>query len=637
MVNLAIAGKALRQLGLARLAENGIYRLGLRFGWWQVSRPVGSNYSIDLSAFPPVSDFPAGDYALSQAEEVIAGRVRLFGGKPRPLVLAPPGRLRPWLDYERGLADWGVSDVKEIWEPARFGWAVTLARAYRQTHQDRFPRAFWEQFEQFRVSNPAYLGPNWTSGQEAALRIITWAFILGAVRDSSETTPQRLAVLASAIAEHAARIPPTLIYARSQDNNHLLSEAAGLFTAGTMLVGDPSAKKWRAAGWDWFQRAIYRQVVTDGTYIQQSLNYHRLLLQLALWMDALARAQGISWPETSRQRLAAAVEWLLPRVDPLTGRAPNFGHNDGAYLFPFGDFSDQRPVVQAAALAFLNRRVLPAGPWDEFATWLGLQNLAAWDDTSQCHASQEDIHQDSGALILPSGADRVFLRSARFHRRPGQADQLHVDLWHGGEPVTLDPGTYRYSALPPWENALASALVHNTVTINGQEPMLRAGRFLWLDWDQADERVVRQDGISARRLGYRKLGVLHRRTVSRPHMSLWRVEDQLERVGSVSKVYRVTLHWLLQDWPWRLEGQKLILDSAYGSWELKVTCAADEPPVAEVTLIRAGDVVAGKGGELPIIYGWFSPAYGELQPALSLLVSMTVALPACFVTEFYCP
>ncbi len=124
-------------------------------------------------------------------------------------------------------------------------------------------------------------------------------------------------------------------------------------------------------GWTWFNRAIVRQVEPDGSYIQQSMNYHRLMLQLALWMDSLARQNGDEWPDESRKRFAAAAVWLSERLDRVSGQAPNLGHQDGAYLFPFGEHADHRPVAQAAARAFREGPALPAGEWDEFSAWLG--------------------------------------------------------------------------------------------------------------------------------------------------------------------------------------------------------------------------------------------------------------------------
>ena len=104
---------------------------------------------------------------------------------------------------------------------------------------------------------------------------------------SPHTTPERVSLLANIFIDHASRIPPTLSYARAQNNNHLLSEAVGLYTAGCALPYHPEALRWRELGWRWFNQGIQSQFSEDGAYMQHSANYHRLALQLALWMRLL--------------------------------------------------------------------------------------------------------------------------------------------------------------------------------------------------------------------------------------------------------------------------------------------------------------------------------------------------------------
>ena len=54
------------------------------------------------------------------------------------------------------------------------------------------------------------------------------------------------------IADHADRIPPTLSYSRAQNNNHLVSEAVGLYTAGALLQQHPRSHKWKRIGLKYF-------------------------------------------------------------------------------------------------------------------------------------------------------------------------------------------------------------------------------------------------------------------------------------------------------------------------------------------------------------------------------------------------
>lgn len=644
---IGTALKALRQLGPALLAENGLYRLGLRLDWWKIEPPddlIG--YSLQLEALPPVRAAAKGVenlHLLEDAGLILRGKVRLYGGEPVPLTLEPAGPLYPWAEYELGRAQTGVEDIKDVWEPARFGWTVILARAYAAVGDERYAQAFWQGFELFQTANPPYRGPNWTSGQEAAIRILTWALSARVFVLSPHSTPQRMAQLAQAIHVHACRIPATLIYARSQDNNHLLSEAAGLYTAGILLPTHPSAGKWRKMGWKWFNRAILRQVEPDGTYIQQSVNYHRLMLQLALWMDSLARQNGEGWPKDSQERLAAAAGWFTQRLDRISGHMPNLGHQDGANLFPFGEHTDYRPVAQAASRAFGDGPALPAGEWDEFSAWLGW----AIDDLKPAGADQDKAddnitppgvgkecthYQDSGGIILRSGQDWAMLRAAHFHHRPGQADQLHLDLWHKGQNIALDAGTYRYSAAAPWNNALASASVHNSVTIDDLEPMTRAGRFLWLDWDQAQVLRIEPGRVSVERDGYRKLGIRHRRTVDWLGEGGWRIMDDLLPAGDALQSHTYTLNWLLPDWPWELTGNKLRLRGPEDAIEVEVSC----PTAAldcEIRLVRAGIILVGKGA-IPAAVGWVSETYAMKRPALAWRLRVRGPAPSTFITIF---
>jgi hypothetical protein len=188
---------------------------------------------------------------------------------------------------------------------------------------------------------------NWISAQEAALRLVGMVFCGWVFDDSPHSTPELKQRLAEAVADHARRIAATLAYGHAQNNNHLLSEAAGLYTAGVALAGHSSASSWRRTGWKLFHQGIRSQIDEDGVYMQHSANYQRLVLQLALWLHRLALLAEDPFPESSRLRLASASRWLLRLLDQPSGRLPNLGPNDGANILPRELFATS-PVLQAA-------------------------------------------------------------------------------------------------------------------------------------------------------------------------------------------------------------------------------------------------------------------------------------------------
>ena len=70
------------------------------------------------------------------ADEILDGQVRLFGADPTPLDFSIPGAISHWTLHETGKIRLPVEDIKFLWEPARFGWAITLGKAYL-FHQEK--------------------------------------------------------------------------------------------------------------------------------------------------------------------------------------------------------------------------------------------------------------------------------------------------------------------------------------------------------------------------------------------------------------------------------------------------------------------------------------------------------------------
>ena len=154
------------------------------------------------------------------------------------------------------------------------------------------------------------------------------------------------------------------------------------------------------------------------------------------------------------EKLKLATQWLSAEVDQISGHVANYGHNDGAYLFPFtnGGYTDYRPVIQAASKCIFKAAGIQAWGWDEMALWFGVETM----EQTSCREWKMKIK-----LVRYIGQVCVVGFTSC---RPGHADQNHVDLWWKGEPIALDGGTYRYNADSPWDNQLMATAVHNTIT-----------------------------------------------------------------------------------------------------------------------------------------------------------------------------
>jgi hypothetical protein len=651
---IVVVCKAINQLGMQPVALNALYRLGLLSGHYRRMEKrkqlAVTGVFRHLFLLPTVEDLKSvlgsdGQAALlTEGEEILSGKVRLFGGVPVAIKLVIPAPLEHWTVYESGKAsipdelfnDLPAPDIKFIWEPARFGWAFTLGRSYHLTGSERYAEAFWHFFETFTDANPFGFGPNWMNGQEVALRLLAFIWTAQVFDSASASTEGRKNRLVASMAAHAARVQETLVYARSQQNNHLLTEAAALLTAGLALPDHPSASRWCRLGWHWLNKGLQSQIDGYGEYAQHSTNYHRLMLQIVLWVNALIGGESkYRWPHPTLEAIKRSIHWLLSIQDADSGKTPNLGANDGSYIFPLSilPFADYRPVLQAAARAFLEYD-LPHGTWDEMSLWLGIHEGRTRRFAIQRYLGDQIYGRESWA----------YLRTAQFTSRPSHADQLHLDLWWRGLNVALDAGTYLYNAPAPWDNNLAITLVHNTVAINGHDQMTRAGRFLYLDWVNAYRRSLPTENmheLQRVRGRYRVGSCRHTRFVSVFQDEHWLVEDELLplRMPWVKKPMNFRLHWLLPDWAWEVE----ISDSTYilrlaspqGQVLLHLSHVPASLPVG-ISLCRAGETLVGSV-DLDSRRGWVSPTYGIKMPALSLAVVADSANEVKFTTEFIFP
>lgn len=652
MNRVMIALKAAHQLGLQQVGLYALYKFGLISGHYQrVTTKIGcSGWTgpINTSLFPsPSREEILGVLGskgqatlLAEAEEIVSGKARLFGAQAVPIQLSVPGPLQDWTGYETGripldYESFPVADIKFIWEPARFGWAFTLGRAFRVTGDEKYAETFWRYLEIFEAANPPYLGPHWMSGQEVALRLMVLAWAGQAFKDSPASSPERMQKLAASVAVHASRIPPTLVYARSQHNNHLLTEAAGLFTAGLALAEHPEASHWCDVGWRWLNRGLQSQIDSYGAYAQHSTNYQRLMLQVVLWADALAKRTDLHWPRQTSEAIRRSVHWYLSMLDHESGQVPNLGANDGAYVFPLTvtPFTDHRAVAGAAASAFLDYS-FPGGPWDEMGLWLGVHGQ---------RKKMVDLPRYLGDQLY-GRTTWAYFRTVQFNSRPSHADQLHLDLWWRGLNIAMDAGTHLYNAPAPWNNPLVTAHVHNTVTVNGGDQMLRGGRFLYLDWVNAYRKPLPVEGdTQLQRIRGRYWGrnYRHSRIVSINATDEWQVIDEIlpSPMPWLKKMYKARLHWLLPDWEWTLEQDdprtRFVLQSPFGPVSLSIQHQPAKAPV-DVSLVRGGELLSGTTSPDPT-FGWTSPTYGVKIPALSLALTVESKNEIVFITDFTFP
>jgi hypothetical protein len=623
------------EIGLEKVLKPGVPAKPYEYGIWR------SRFSpaFLFKGFAP--DFARafiGLGAVQLADQVLHGDFPFFG------YVRPVGFPPAWRSDSRGhtttpaghwstIDEFGSGDIKLTWEPSRFTWVYALARAYTRSYHEPYADAFWTLFESWLDSNPPNAGANWKCGQEASFRAMALCFALYAFAQSPASTSQRIARFVAAIAIHARRINAYIAYALSQKNNHGISEGVGLWTIGLLFPELKDSEEWKARGREVIEKEVRRQIYADGSYVQHSMNYHRVMLHDVAWALRLGEVQEEKFPDDIYDLFRRSVYFLHALTDPLSGYAPNYGANDGALVLPLSDCSypDMRPVLQACYFLIEQRRLYAPGPWDEEMVWLNGQASGLCEEGAKPVSEKDLCAEVGGYYTLRSPNSWLMVRGAKYQDRPSHADQLAVDMWWCGENILCDPGTYSYNSPPPFDHGFASTRYHNCVTVDNADQMTKLSRFLWVDWATAH---IQRDGDSAsgckilegEQDGYKKKRVKQRRAIAQIDASTWMVVDDLTGCGE----HNFRLHWLTQDVPFTVISPGA-LECDFKHEKMRMHLRASRS--AQFDIVRSGNRVFGERVDPPDpARGWQSRYYARKEPALSIVLEGRSTLPVRFIT-----
>lgn len=550
-MSLALKLRTYARLGPANIARVAVYRLGLRSGLHPVQR---------LSAVPAAGPFfRRGERSapVPRPNTTWDNVLWWFGKHQKPLPDGPPDWFdNPFSDRQItgtnedwwNIADFSAGDIKGVWELSRFNWVVVWATCAANGDVGALERLN-DWLADWACENPPYRGPNWKCGQEASIRVMhacVAAKVLG--QDLSPETG-----LIEMMRGHLQRIAPTMSYAIGQQNNHGTSEAAALFIGGSLLKGhDVRADSWIAKGRRWLEDRAARLILPDGSFSQQSVTYHRMMLDSYALAEVWRRATDQPpFSPALQEKLSAATVWLEAMAIPQTGDAPNLGANDGAHLIPLTEhgYRDLRPSVQLAAALFEGRDAFGPGPWDQQLDWLEVPRVR------KAAPLDSRTFDDGGYHLMRAGAVFAVMRYPRYRFRPGQADALHLDLWLNGENLLRDAGSYSYNAEDSaWFRGTAA---HNTVQFDNRDQMPRLGRFLFGAWPEAKDVVpVHATGqyVRAAAAYTDHQGAKHHREIAlSPHQMLC--------LDTLSGTFQTAcLRWRLAPGDWVLDGKELRRD-----------------------------------------------------------------------------
>jgi len=507
----------------------------------------------ELAATTPL----AGDFAR-RAEALARGELTVFG---RPWSCMNPERserdVPGWHGEPLPVPDWhwtpdsasrwpedrycfdipyrhagteGCGDVKFVWELNRLTYLQPVAAHAFLSGEAHARRLCIQHLWNWAERNPPFLGVNWASGIELAIRCVSLVIVISLLDPRTLPLPLRVR-LANLLAAHGCWLA-CFPSRHSSANNHLVAELAGLFLLGSLFPGLRPATAWAAAGRAGLEEEIGRQILDDGAGAEQSPAYAGLSMEWFALAAQVARLCGTPFSAPALDRLALGAAWLRAIAD-RRDQVPDIGDADGSSLFapevpqalyPAAVRGMVAQVTGRPDLAPLRvtpglRHALTGLPRAGAAEPDGLRSfpdggltVMRWRNPAGC---AEGGHGEEVLLLLDHGPLGYLSIAAH-----GHADALSVWLHLDGRPVLADAGTWLYFGAGAWRDHFRSTAAHNTLALAGSDSSRMAGPFNWrsravarlvhaAEAAQGWQAVAEHDGYLAEH------GFRHRRTLRR--------------------------------------------------------------------------------------------------------------------------
>ncbi|MEX5634514.1 heparinase II/III domain-containing protein [Parafrankia sp. FMc2] len=577
-------------------------------------RPLGlPQVGAATSAGGPVavSSAAGATYAADEAK----GLVRLFGRRvdlgPRTdwhAILDQPGRWPAthwWRVDIRTEARPG--DVKWAWELGRMRHLVLLARAVARTAADdqvALDRLRAE-LDSWFGQNPPERGVHWYSNLEIALRAFAFAQIYELVGDVlGEQVGERMErELRHARRHLLADLPYT---ASSMRNNHWLGDSLGLLILDRVLPADRLSPACRRLARALFDAQLRRQVRPDGSMIENSLSYHRFVIEM------LAVRVLVDPTEQVREALVRSAQFLS-RLGVFEGPLPQFGDwDEGRLLCTTGDPGE---IAGSAAVALAVGGSGTSAEWRaeyEECLWYAAPGIPVRPDPAE-----RDGHDVGGGIARAARGEWTSWLKVGSGPSHGHADLGSTCVLHDGHWVVGDPGTGTYNGALAQRNGLRASAAHSVLRLAGEDQLVPHRVFRW--GHSAEGRIGPPLAIG-------------------PAVVSWGVHDAYRRLRPPRRVARVVVTS-----PDGVACADFVEGPPGLEWRLTLPLAPEsEVDLGSSTLRTGGGTILrlkAPGGVRTVRgmsepwSGWWSRTYGAVEPATWVCLAGRVEGPVVWTAH----
>ncbi len=376
-------------------------------------------------------------------------------------------------------------DVKYVWELNRHQFLPYLGFAYFITKDEKYAIEFKKLILDWIEKNPPLCGINWVSGLEISLRLISWIFTLYFFRNSKEINNNHFfSKIFKVLFQHAYYLR---YFYTKRSLNHTVGELFGVYLFSKVFEEIKQIKRWEKKFFKKLKKQIILQIRPDGVGIEQSVNYHKFVLEFfslftILNPKLIYESEGIL--------IEKMFDYLLHCVKP-DSHLPLIGDVDDGKVLLLTNFKEDKffdllnmgaILFRKEELKFITKKISPVS-----ILLFGEKGIKTFDELESIEPTKNFEYFDkSGYFIIRNNwtekATYLFIDFGRFG--PLGAAHSHSDITniifsHNGKNIIVDSGNYSYNRSWNERKYFRSSKAHNILSINNKNQAQSIGWFSW--------------------------------------------------------------------------------------------------------------------------------------------------------------
>ena len=434
-------------------------------------------------------------------------------------------------------------DVKYTWEFNRHQFLPYLGFAFYYTKDDIYAEEFKKIILDWIRKNPPLYGINWYSGLEISIRLTSWIFSLFFFKDSVLINNSNFfkKILLS-MYQHAYYL--RYFYTRRKFN-HTVGDLFGLYFFLKIFENIKPLQYWKKKIFTKFRKQIFLQTRPDGTSLEQSINYHRFILEFFI-LFLILNPNNLNPEEI--ERIEKMFEFLLYIIKP-NKKFPKIGDfDDGRVLLlthhsenPFLDLLNIGSVFFGNdKLKFISNKISPL-----LILLFGTKGINKFNEIPATQPRKNfKYFKNAGYFIIRNNwsldANYLFMDFGRFGAHNAGHSHSSITnfiLSYNGKDMVIDSGTFSYNKSLNERNYFRSSEAHNILTINKNNQAIIKSRFEWENKPKI-KRIIKIDNnrieATCYHNGYKNF-ILKRVILLRPDLESLTIIDTVFQIQKSSK------------------------------------------------------------------------------------------------------